>query len=97
MSTENKHQEHRETSRWSLSPETLELLREKRNGLPEWVRANKAGPEHYTGLSRSYLYQLAQEGMIRSVSIRRPGQIRGVRLFNLPSILAFIESKEAGQ
>jgi hypothetical protein len=47
------------------------------------------------GLSRSYLYKLAEERKIRSVSIRKPGAIRGRRLFNCASIRAFIESAEA--
>ena len=36
------------------------------------------------------------KGLIRSVSIREPGRIKGVRLFHLASILAFIERCEAG-
>ena len=42
------------------------------------------------------LYELAGKGAIRSVSIREPGQVRGTRLFNLASILAFIEKCEQG-
>jgi hypothetical protein len=47
-------------------------------------------------LSRAKLYELAGTGAIRSVSIRQPGQIKGPRLFNLASILAFIEKCEQG-
>ena len=42
------------------------------------------------------LTKLAGTGAIRSVSIREPGQVRGTRLFNLASILAFIEKCEHG-
>ena len=62
--------------------------------LPVWVRAPVTGPEHYTGLTRAKLYQLDHEGKIRSVSIQEPGQSRGCRLFNLESILRFIEQCE---
>lgn len=63
--------------------------------LPLWVRAPVRGPEHFSGLTRSKLYQLDAEGHIRSVSLRDAGRIRGVRLFNLKSILDFIARCEA--
>ena len=61
---------------------------------PVWIRAPRSGAEHYTGLSRAKLYELTGKGHIRSVSIREPGQLRGVRLFELASILQFIERQE---
>jgi hypothetical protein len=68
-----------------------ELLQDKAGPLPVWIRPPKSGPEFYTGLSRSKLYLLGKERKIRSVSIREPGQIKGTRLFELRSILDFIE------
>ena len=44
------------------------------------------------GLSRSYLYLLASEGKIRSVSIRKPGATKGRRLFCCASIREFIQA-----
>ena len=67
------------------------LLAERVDALPVWVRAPKIGPEFWCGLTRPYLYQLAGENKIRSVSIREPGKLTGVRLFHLGSILTFIE------
>jgi hypothetical protein len=68
-----------------------------RNGdLPVWVRAPKRGHEFYSGCSRAKLYEWAAKSFIRSVSIREPGRIKGVRLFHLASILAFIEQCEVG-
>ena len=81
--------------RRKLSPQVAELLIERDGLLPVWIRSPKGGPEHYTGFTRSKLYQLAGEGKIRSVSIREPGQVKGVRLFNLGSILNFIGQCEA--
>jgi len=69
-----------------------ELLSDRDGVLPVWVRSPKTGPEHYTGLGRSKLYELAATGKIKSRSIRERGQIKGTRLFNLQSILDFIES-----
>jgi hypothetical protein len=69
-----------------------ELLSDRNGMLPVWIRAPKAGPEYFSGFSRSKLYQLDALGKIDSRSIRQPGQVRGTRLFNLRSILDFIES-----
>lgn len=72
-----------------------ELLQDKDGPLPIWIRPPKIGPEFYTGFSRSKLYSLGKEKKIRSVSIREVGQIKGTRLFELKSILNFIEKNAA--
>jgi hypothetical protein len=74
-----------------LQKRVSELTKDQQAGLPIWIRAPKTGPERWTGFTRAKLYQLDGLGHIRSVSIREPGQIRGVRLFDLRSILAYIE------
>ena len=76
-----------------------ELLKDYHSGLPVWIRAPKIGTEYWAGLSRAKLYQLTELGHIRSVSIREPGQVKGVRLFHLESILSFLErcEKEAAK
>jgi hypothetical protein len=71
-----------------------ELLSDQSNGRPVWVRPPKHGVEFYTGFSRAKLYEGAGKGHFRSVSIREPGQVKGTRLFNLASILAYIEKCE---
>ena len=71
-----------------------ELLQDQSNGLPVWIRPPKNGVEFYSGISRSKLYEMAGKGRIESRSIRQPGQVKGTRLFNLASILAFIEKCE---
>jgi hypothetical protein len=78
------------------APSRAAQLASERNGnLPVWVRAPKRGQEFYTGCSRPKLYEWAAKGFIRSVSIREPGRVKGVRLFHLASIFAFIERCEA--
>ena len=79
-----------------LSPKAAELLNDRNGNLPCWVRSPKIGAEYFTGFSRAKLYELAGKSLIRSVSIREPGQVKGTRLFNLASILAFIEKCEQG-
>lgn len=77
-----------------LSPTVLELMKERDGLLPVWIRAPKSGPEHYCGLSRAKLYELTSAGRIRSISLREPGQVKGVRLFHLASVLTYLEGFE---
>ena len=72
------------------------LLKDRDGSIPIWIRSPKGRLEHYTGLSRAKLYELAGEGLIRSVSLRKPGEVKGTRLFNLQSILRYIEGLETG-
>jgi len=78
----------------SLSPSVKEITTDRQRDLPVWVRAPKRGHEFYSGCTRPKLYEWAGKRLIRSVSIREPGKIKGVRLFHLASILAFIERCE---
>ena len=80
--------------RRKLSPAVAELMAQRNGLLPVWIRSPKSGNEHYTGFSRAKLYEMAGAGKIRSVSIREPGQVKGVRLFELASILTFVERCE---
>jgi len=43
-------------------------------------------------ISRSSLYELVEEGKIRSVSVCKQGNKRGRRLFDLDSIRAYLNS-----
>jgi len=71
------------------------LLNDQHNGLPIWIRAPRGGGvEFYSGFSRSRLYQGAADGEFRSISIRKPGMVKGCRLFHLQSILDFIAKCE---
>ena len=84
-----------DTARRNTATARIEALLKDQIGLmPVWIRAPKSGAETYTGLTRSFLYQLAAQGLIRTVSIREPGKERGCRLFHLQSILSFIERHE---
>ena len=78
----------------ALPAKARELLNDQSAGLPVWIRSPKNGNEFYSGFSRAKLYQGAADGDFRSVSIRKPGQVKGTRLFHLQSILAFIEKCE---
>jgi len=76
-----------------ISARVNELLGERVGLLPVWIRSPQGGGiEFYSGVTRSRMYQLAADGLIETRSIREPGQTRGTRLFNLRSILDYIES-----
>jgi len=82
--------------RYTAAARAEALLNDRTGPIPVWIRAPKTGAETYTGLTRSYLYQIASQGLIRTVSIREPGKERGCRLFHLQSILEFISRHELG-
>jgi hypothetical protein len=67
------------------------MLAERDQNLPVWVRPPSKGVEHFSGLSKGKLYELANAGKIKSASLREPGKLRGCRLFLLSSILGYIE------
>lgn len=84
------------TSIRGLAPTADQLTAERIHGYPIWVRPPKSGTCHWTGLSRSALYALATQGLIRTASIRKSGQTKGTRLFHVPSVLALIEEHATG-
>lgn len=49
------------------------------------------GKGYYFGMSRAYVYQLMKEGLVKTALIRRPGNVRGIRLVWRPSMLEYIE------
>jgi hypothetical protein len=62
---------------------------------PEFLDAR--GVEARFSIRRSLLYELLNGGLVRSVSLRRRGQVRGKRLFSVASIRALLaKSEEAG-
>lgn len=70
---------------------------------PEWIRLPVKGRCPYTGLSRSMLYTLispcpenGHKPPVRSISLRRKGCVRGARLIDLQSLMAYLESQAAG-
>jgi len=60
--------------------------------LPFWIRIPAPGKaEPLTGLRRNVLYDLVNVRAVRSVSIKKPGAIRGVRLIETRSLLAYLD------
>ena len=61
---------------------------------PEWLRIDDVVRLYNIG--RSSLYELISEGKIKSASIKKRGNIRGIRLISVASIEAFLESLAEG-
>lgn len=61
---------------------------------PEFLDAR--GVEARFSIRRSLLYELHNDGHIKSVSLRRRGQCRGKRLFCVDSIRSFLRSQMEG-
>ena len=57
---------------------------------PEFV--NHHGVSALFGISRSFAYDLAKRGLIKSVSIRKRGALKGKRLFVADSIRTYLMS-----
>jgi hypothetical protein len=58
-----------------------------------WIKAPTRGRCPECGFTRPALYELAAAGKIKTASIRKPGAIRGSRLFHLGSIFAFLDAE----
>ena len=58
---------------------------------PEFVDCK--GLEAGWGIKRSLAYQLLADGVIKGVSLRRRGQLRGKRLFSVDSVRQFLASQ----
>lgn len=64
------------------------------NWRPEWVRLPKAGACcAWTGLSRTRLWNLLESSPIKTISLRRKGTAKGVRLIHLQSLLEYLDAQ----
>ena len=61
----------------------------------EWTDFH--GVNELFGLLRTTAYHLYNEGLIESVSLKQPGEKRGKRLFNVPSIRRYLNSRIAAE
>lgn len=60
----------------------------------EWWRVSEAVAA--TGLSKPKIYDLANRGLIKTVSLRERGQIKGTRLISIDSLRSFLNSRATG-
>jgi len=64
-------------------------------GEKEWIRVSEACA-YAGGISKPLLYNWMNDGLIRNVSLRKRGQIKGLRLVHFASLKAFLESMATG-
>ena len=57
---------------------------------------NSFGLERLFGIKRSLAYELMGGGFIRGVSLRRQGQTKGKRLFDVASVRAYLNAAMEG-
>ena len=84
-----------------LNPASSTSIRNTQHGAgntaPEWIRLPRPGEaEPRTGLTRGILSRLANEGKIKSISLRDAGKKRGCRLIHLASLLSHLASLAEG-
>jgi hypothetical protein len=58
---------------------------------PEWLRIKEA--VRFSGLGRSTLYGFIADGTLKSVCVRKRGNIRGIRLIAVGELRRFIEAQ----
>jgi len=56
----------------------------------DWARMPKP-KERFFGMSRTTILELSQAGLIKTVSIRKPGANKGIRLIFVPSLREFLD------
>jgi hypothetical protein len=61
---------------------------------PEWFRVKDA--VRYSGIGRSLLYEQFPTGAIQTKVLRKPGNLRGIRLVSVASLDRFIASLPDG-
>ena len=61
----------------------------------EWLSVH--GVDEVFGIGRSLIYELIAARLIRSISLRRRGQVRGKRLVAVDSVRAYFASLETAQ
>jgi hypothetical protein len=61
---------------------------------PEFVRFPKNGErDPHTGLTRAFLYEAAQDGRIKTISLKARGAKRGVSLIVFDSLMDYIRGQ----
>lgn len=61
---------------------------------PAFIRLPKAGQrDPFTGLSRTALFELLRKGKVKSISMKQPGNKRGIRLIDADSLVAAINAE----
>jgi hypothetical protein len=79
-----------------LSPNCPQLLNPitAENQFPEWYSVAEAMT--YSRFSKGLLYSLMNRGLIKSVSLRERGMVKGKRIISVDSLRSFLNSRASG-
>ncbi len=98
MTTNDAPTAARDSGEMTIAPVAAPAPAAAKHTLPEFVAMPAPGQvEQYSGLKRGMLYQLAKEGLIRTVSLRRTGTTRARRLIVLDSLMRYLRGLDAAQ
>lgn len=67
----------------------------KRNFKPEWLSISDA--VRVFGIGRSRLYEMMNDGDIKSVSIKKRGAVKGRRLISFDSLAEYFDQQANGK
>jgi hypothetical protein len=65
-----------------------------KNQNPEWFSVSEAMT--FTRFSKGLLYNLMNRGLIKSVSLRERGMVKGKRIISVDSLRNFLNSRASG-
>ena len=82
-----------DTGKQSLTAAPVSIAQASATQDPEFLDA--AGLQSRFGIKRSLAYALLADRAIRGLSLRRGGQLRGKRLFDVASVRRFLASQMA--
>lgn len=74
----------------TIAPLNEAVAKASQHHEPEFV--DSPGAKALYGLGRSYLYRLHADGLILGVSLRKRGQTKGKRLWNVDSIRRYLNA-----
>lgn len=62
--------------------------------ISDWIRVAEACK--FARISKPLLYSWMERGLIKNVSLRERGRVKGLRLVSLASLQSFLESRASG-
>ena len=74
--------------------ENKETAKEANPTHQEWLRVKEAC--EYSRMSKPALYARMNRGLIKNVSLKERGQIKGTRLISFDSLRAYLEARASG-
>lgn len=91
--TKSDNKRRNATSKKTTRQTRMEIGPVKNQNGPDAEFCDSPGAMLRFGLGRTYLYQLLEQGLIEGVSLRKRGQTKGKRLWNVDSIRSYLNAQ----